>query len=343
MVISDIFTTLAEVKQIDKCSPSNISQEILASTEPLLLKGLVKDWPVVAASKQSYAEAASYLKQYYQGMPVSVGIGDADSNGRLFYNKAFTKVNFKTQANKLDQVLNDLLSSIDDEHPTSLYVGSTHIDGLLPQFRLENDLAAIAQYQPLASMWLGNQSIIAAHHDMPSNIACCVAGKRRFTLFPPEQVENLYIGPLDNTPAGQAISLVDFHQPDWIKFPKFKQALKFAQVVELAPGDALFIPSMWWHHVEGLSRFNILINYWWQSTSPHMGAPIDAMYHALLNIKNLPKEQKKAWQAMFNHYVFNDDPNALSHIPEHALGILDSDNEMAVRQIRAKLLNKLNR
>jgi hypothetical protein len=308
-----------------------------------LLKGLVKEWPVVAASEQSNGDVVEYINKYYQGMPVNVGIGDEGCNGRLFYNKEFTNLNFKIETNKLNHFLSGLLATVNDEESTSRYLGSTQIDKLLPQFRLENDLAAIAQYKPLASIWLGNKSIIAAHQDMPSNIACCISGRRRFTLFPPEQVENLYIGPLDKTPAGQPISLIDFHQPDWKKFPKFKQALKYAQVAELAPGDALLLPSMWWHHVEGLDDFNVLINYWWQSLPTHMGAPIDAMYHALLNIKNLPKDQKKAWQAMFNHYVFNDDPDALAHIPKQALGILDVNNEIATRKMRAMLLNKLNR
>ena len=44
-----------------------------------------------------------------------------------------------------------------------------------------------------------------------------VAGRRRFTLFPPEQVANLYIGPLDLTPAGQPVSLVDQAQPDLVR------------------------------------------------------------------------------------------------------------------------------
>jgi hypothetical protein len=193
------------------------------------------------------------------------------------------------------------------------------------------------------SIWLSNQSRIAAHHDVPNNIACCITGKRRFTLFPPEQLENLYIGPLDNTPAGQAVSLVDFHQPDWVKFPKFKTALQHAQVAELDVGDALFLPSMWWHHVESLSPFNILVNYWWQTTTSHMGAPMDAMMHALLNIKNLPLEQKEAWFEMFKYYVFNNDSAALSHIPKEQLGLLNPMDDKSSRQIRSMLLNKLNK
>lgn len=300
-------------------------------------------WPVVNAAKKSVTQVADYLQRYYQGMTVVAGIGEAKNNGRLFYRDDFSALNFSNEPVQLDAFLNQLQADILAKKPKSRYVGSIHIDKLLPNFRTENDLAAIASKQPLASLWLSNQSCIAAHHDIPNNIACCIAGKRRFTLFPPDQLENLYIGPLDFTPAGQAISLVDFNQVDFKKFPKFKAALKHAVVAELSPGDALFIPSMWWHHVESLSKFNVLINYWWQSTSAQMGAPIDALYHAILNIKNLPSSQKSAWLEMFKFYVFNDDPTALAHIPKEKRGMLNPADDIAARQIRAMLLNKLNR
>ena len=334
---------MAKVKQVTGCSPESIPDDILISNEPIILKGLVENWPIVRAANESAEQAANYLNQYYQGMSVGMGVSDNKNKGRLFYNEDFSGFNFSKQAAQLDEVLTQLLASQDDAKADSLYVGSTHVDKLLPNFRQENDIAALSQYQPLVSLWLSNQSRIAAHHDMPSNIACCVAGKRRFTLFPPDQLANLYIGPIDHTPAGQAISLIDFHQPDFAKFPKFKTAIKHGLVAELAPGDALYLPSLWWHHVEGLSKFNLLINYWWQTSSSHMGAPMDAMMHALLNIKSLPVEQKKAWFEMFKHYVFNDDPDALSYIPKAQLGLLDSTSDKSSRQIRSMLINKLNR
>ena len=57
-------------------------------------------------------------------------------------------------------------------------------------------------------IWLGNRSEVSAHFDLSDNIACVVAGRRRFTLFPPDQVANLYVGPLDHTMAGQPASMV---------------------------------------------------------------------------------------------------------------------------------------
>ena len=153
------------------------------------------------------------------------------------------------------------------------------ISTCLPGFLTENPIA-LDDAEPLATLWIGNKSRIAAHYDAPDNLICVTAGKRKVTLFPPEQVENLYVGPLHITPAGQAVSLVDFHNLDFEKFPRFSQALEHAQTVELLPGDALFIPSMWWHHIEGQQRMNMLVNFWWRDAPAHLGRSENALYHA---------------------------------------------------------------
>ena len=98
---------------------------------------------------------------------------------------------------------------------------------------------------------------VAAHFDFNDNIACVAHGRRRFMLFPPEQLENLYVGPLEFTPQGVPISLVDVHNPDLARYPRFERAVAAAQVAELEAGDAIFIPYMWWHSVRSLEPFNI--------------------------------------------------------------------------------------
>jgi len=170
-----------------------------------------------------------------------------------------------------------------------------------------------------------------------------VAGRRRFTLFPPEQLPNLYIGPLDFTPAGQAISLVDFHQPDLARFPRFADALEHAQVAELAPGDVLFIPSMWWHHIEALETFNVLVNYWWRDVPAYMDSPMNALMLALMTIRDLPPAQRRIWQDVFRHYVFEPGEATTGHIPETARRVLGPLDENRARELRARLLQRLNR
>jgi oxalate decarboxylase/phosphoglucose isomerase-like protein (cupin superfamily) len=61
--------------------------------------------------------------------------------------------------------------------------------------------------------------------------------------------------------------MVHVTAPDFDKFPRFADALDSAEEAELSPGDAIFIPRDWFHHVESLERFNILVNYWWDAAS----------------------------------------------------------------------------
>jgi hypothetical protein len=161
-------------------------------------------------------------------------------------------------------------------------------------------------------------------------------------LFPPEQLANLYVGPIDFTPAGQPISLVDFANPDYSRFPRFAEALEHARITELSAGDAILIPSLWWHHIEGLDDLNVLVNYWWRRTPAHHGPPFAAMLHALMTVRDLPPEERAAWQEMFRHYVFEADGATAAHIPESrrgALGPLDDEGARALRAAIVALLN----
>jgi hypothetical protein len=214
------------------------------------------------------------------------------------------------------------------------------VEDYFPGFENQNTLD-IGEASPLVSIWMGNQSRVAAHFDAPKNVACVVSGHRRFTLFPPEQLPNLYVGPLDLTPAGQAISLVDFANPDYERFPRFRDALAAAQVADMAPGDALYLPSMWWHHVEGLEPVNVLVNYWWSAAEGVSGNPMNALIHALMSIRGLPPEQRQAWRGLFDHYIFEPDGDEVAHIPENRRGVLGSLDRSTLRQLRAMLRNAL--
>lgn len=330
------------VREVSGLTPDALPDEILASTEPVLLKGLVADWPLVKAAKQSITAADNYIRQFNQDVTVGAFFGEPDAGGRVFYNHDLTGVNYQPTIVKLDIVLDKILKHMNDASPPTFYIGSTSIDACLPGLRAENDID-FGDRDPLASIWIGNRTRVAAHYDEPDNIACCAVGRRRFIFFPPGELGNLYIGPLDFTPAGQTISMVDFNDPDFDKFPRFRDALKRASVAEMGPGDAIFVPSMWWHHVESLDAFNVLINYWWRQSPGFMDTPANVLQHALLSIRDLPDNQRQAWQDIFNFYVFDFDEDSVAHIPEQSRGVLAPIDELKARKIRAKLLNKLNR
>lgn len=319
-----------------------LGEDLLGSAEPVVLRGLASSWPMVRAARASQQDAGAYLRRFYRGEQVLAFLGAPEIGGRYFYNEDLSGFNYATVKASLDQVLEELERHKDEPAPPSVYVGSTMIDHYLPGFRAENDLD-LGERAPLASIWIGNRSRIAAHYDVPDNIAVVAAGRRRFTLFPPGQVANLYVGPLDFTPAGQAISLVDFARPDLERFPRFAEAMGSALAAELGPGDALFIPSMWWHHIEALDPFNVLVNYWWRQSPPHMDSPIGTLMLALLTLRELPPAQRSAWQELFRHYVFESDGSEAAHIPPAARRVLAPLDAEAARALRVQLLNRLNR
>jgi hypothetical protein len=330
------------IREIDAGSPGVLTDALLTSTRPLVLRGLAARWPFVRAAIASFDAADAYLRRFYRDATVTAMLGAPEIEGRFFYNDDLTGFNFAPVRARLDAVLDELRGHRRTEKPPAIYVGSTTIDTCLPGFRGENDIDLGAR-DALASIWIGNRTRIAAHYDLPDNIAVVAAGRRRFTLFPPGQLENLYVGPLDFTPAGQAISLVDFHQPDLDRYPRFEEAMRHAQAAELAPGDALFIPSMWWHHIEALDRFNVLVNYWWRQSPDYMDTPMNALMHALMSVRDLPLEQRLAWQELFRHYVFEPGEDRVAHIPPHARGVLDPLDAAATRALRAQLLKRMNR
>jgi len=321
--------------------------DLVRSHQPVVFKGLARDWPLVRQGLQSPRAAMAYLKGYDNGQAVTAYSGAPEIGGRFHYDAAMTGLNFRAERLGLSAFLDRLAETLDEADPASLYIGSTDVDGYLPGLRDENDLgldpAMFGPQPPLVSIWIGNRTTAAAHYDMSNNIACCVAGRRRFTLFPPEQIENLYPGPLEPTPGGQVVSLVDFEHPDLNRYPRFREAMAAAQVAELEPGDVLIYPALWWHQVEALEPFNILVNYWWNVSPAFMDTPQTTLLHGLLSLRDRPAHEKAGWKALFDYYVFGPAERPAAHLPPAAQGALGPLDEARARRLRAQLLNRLNR
>lgn len=333
------------MRTLDGVDPAALPMEALvAAGEPVVLRGIARDWALVQAGRRSTAEALDYLRGFDARVPVQYSFGAPEIVGRPFYNADFTQLNFEVRRGGLSEVLDEIASTFEVPHPPTYYVASLLIERALPGFARDNDagLAALG-INASASIWIGNRVTASCHFDTPDNLACCAVGRRRFTLFPPDQIDNLYPGPLEPTPGGQVVSVVDFDQPDFDQHPRFREALANAQTEVLEPGDAIFIPSMWWHHVRSLEPFNVLVNYWWRSSPAFLSSPLPALQHAMWALRDLPEREKQAWAKIFEYYVFGPGERAGQHLPEAARGELAPFDEMQARRVRAQLLGRLNR
>lgn len=319
--------------------------QLMTGEQPVILKGLVKDWPLVQMG--SPADAAEYLKSFYQGRPVTAFIAQPEHNGRFGYTADATQLDFESDRGLLNEYLDIIIALIEEDEAPTFYIGSTDVDTFLPGFRAENDLvlnhAMFETNPPLVGAWIGNRSTALAHYDMSNNIACCLAGRRRFTLFPPEQIHNLYPGPLEPTPGGQVLTMADINAPDFERFPGLGEALAAGEVADLEPGDVLFYPTMWWHEVEALDDFNVMVNYWWNTSPDYLDTPQNTLLHALLSLRDRPEQEKSAWRSVFDYYVFGPAERAAEHLPEAARGNLGTMDELKARRLRAYLLQRLNR
>jgi hypothetical protein len=315
--------------------------EIQPAARPVVLAGLVADWPLVQAAHRSRVELARMLKGYDAGRQPHVIEAPPEAQGRIFYRDDFAAFNFTRRPAGLAATIDRLLDCAAAPDAPAIFLESMSAMAYLPGFAAAHRMPLLdARVEP--RVWIGNAVKVNTHFDLACNIACVAGGRRRFTLFPPGQLANLYIAPLDFTPSGAPVSLVQLTRADHARFPRHAEALRHAWQAELDPGDALFIPFGWWHHVESLEPFNVLVNYWW-NPAPDYGAPHGALLHALLTIRDLPADQRAVWANIFQHLVFSDPEQALAHLPVQQRGMLAPPSAERTRQIRQKLAKDLGR
>lgn len=332
---------IPEWRDVDAATFRN---EIIPRYRPAVLRGLVEHWPAVQRARRSFQSIVQYLSAFDKGGAVDVIIMPPQVHGRLFYSDDMRGFNFSRSKASIGEVSDKLLRYVKFENRPSLAVQSALISDCLPGFSNENRLAILDESVP-PRIWLGNAVTTPAHFDESNNVACVVSGMRRFTLFPPEQIANLYIGPLGHAPTGTPISLVSVTNPDFERFPRFREALASALVAELEPGDAIYIPTLWWHHVQSLAKYNILINYWWKGNvgAGSADTALNCLLHCLLTLKHLPAEHRQVWKTIFDHYVFSASAESVEHIPLHVRGILGEISPELAKQVKAFLVNQLQR
>jgi hypothetical protein len=320
----------------------SVRRQVLSEERPAVIRGLVDNWAAVREGRASPDALIRYFKQFDVGKPVDALLMRPEVGGQISYNETMTGFNFVRNRLPLLEIAEQVLRYAKFSNAPSVAVQSALIRDCLPGFEEHNRLGALSpKVQP--RIWLGNRISTPTHVDEWSNIGCVVAGRRTFTLFPPDQISNLYIGPLDFAPTGAAMSLVSLRSPDFARFPRFREALKAAQVAELGPGDAMYIPPLWWHHVDSLDPFNVLVNYWWREAGPDesAGSAFDAMLHGILSIRQLSPAARRAWAALFEHYVFGAQDDAVRHIPPPRRGILGDLTADQSAELREHLVRRL--
>jgi hypothetical protein len=288
--------------------------EVVPLRQPAVLRGIASDWPLVRHFRDSPQSLVDYLIGLDSGDPVITAIAPPEVKGRLVYKEGVKELNHRHSAEKLPNVLKGLLKLADNPNPPGVWIGGLSAQHQLPQLEQDNrtDLVPAGTH---ANLWIGNKVTVPPHFDAGDNLGFVVAGRRRFTLFPPEQVANLYIGPFDLTPSGLPISMVAHDAPDLDRYPRFREALAAAQSAAVGPGDAIYVPYLWWHGVESLEPFNMLVNFWWYRDEVAAAHPYGALLRATYELfRHMPLEHRAAWKHMYDHWVFEEHGDPAEHL-----------------------------
>ena len=321
--------------------PASFEREVMAAGQPVVMRGLCAHWPAVAAANRSPEALRGELARHATARQGQAFKGRRDIGGRYFYKgEALDGFNFERVNLTVLEAFDEILASASDPARDTFYMGSLAADIFLPGFARDHTVPMLAP-RVVPRLWIGNASNVSCHYDSTDNIACVVAGRRRFTLYPPDTIGDLYVGPIDNTMAGQPVSMAAAAQPGDPRFPRFAAAQKRALTVDLAPGDALYLPKLWWHQVEATGPFNALVNYWWDGFASGPDNPQIAMMLAMIAIADRPPAERAAWRAYFDHYVFRLDGHPLAHLPASQHGMLGPLAGGLYGRIRAMLMQML--
>ena len=308
-------------------------QRLITAEKPVVIQGLFDHWPALAAGRASPSCLNAYLKRHDQGDHATVMEAPFSSGGRYVYAPDMREFNFSKRQRGITETLDQIERNLTIEKAPFLAIQMLPLQSHMPGFVADNPLPLMPP-QIAPRLWVGGPLKTQTHNDRDHNLACVIAGRRRFLLFPPEQVANLYVGPLDNPPP---LSLVDPEQPDDERFPKFREAMRAAMVAHLGPGDAIFMPKYWWHHVTSLDPYNAMVNYWWGDFATGLERANDAFLTALLAFGHLPPGERTYWKAMFDAYVFKTAGDATSHIPPALKGVLGAMSEPVRERLKAEL------
>jgi hypothetical protein len=329
--------TLEELSAPDMAGADDL-RRFAEACRPAVIRGRFSDWPAVAVGRRGGIEALSYIARFAAGLSAEYFSAGAELDGRYHYGAGQGGFNFTRETAGIAHALDRIARNAERGDETA-YLGSLPADAYFPGFAAANPCLLLSD-DVRPRLWAGNRSTVACHYDSYDNLACVVAGRRRFTLYPPAAIGDLYIGPIDHTLSGQPVSMAA-GVPGDEAYPRFAAAQASAILVDLEPGDALYLPKLWWHQVEALDPVNILVNYWWDGFAAGPDSPYAALLLAMIAVAERPEPERAAWRAYFDHYVFRPNGHPLAHLPADRHGVLGPLGEGNYGRIRTLVMRML--
>ncbi len=201
------------------------------------------------------------------------------------------------------QLLADQLERQDT--PERVYM-QNHPIGRFPEIGWKAPALARSDWELSHSgLWIGpGGHTVTFHYDNSYNFICMLAGQKRVALLPFEVLPDVY--PVFDAATNVTWSSVRLLHPDLARYPNFGRALENLRVVTLDPGDILFVPPHWWHHVESFG-LNVMISNWGSPFPLKVWRAIGRVrVEAMMLFNELTLPERERYAAMWDRRVFRN-------------------------------------
>jgi hypothetical protein len=255
----------SQIERVGRLSRERFTRDFLGRSRPVVLTNALRDWKALSAW------TPEALGRRFRTRAVSV---DASRDGVFRYDPVAGPV-FATETMAFGRAVSLICERV--VTGKKYYLKQTSIADVLPE--LQRDFQTpryVGTNDAAAHLWLGAaETVTPLHYDWANNLFAQVRGRKRVTLFSPAQASRLY--PFPASAPHPHLSRVDIEAADRARFPRFRKAVSRECVLD--PGDLLFVPAFWWHHVRSLD-VAISVNFWW--------APRLAQYVAPAALRMIP-------------------------------------------------------
>jgi lysine-specific demethylase 8 len=227
-------SSLPSIDTVEKIEPREFLQKYIRGNKPLLMTGMMGSWP--AMQKWSF----EFFRDLGARQMVSLEEGNV----------------MQEQTGLRKQSFSDFISQLMTEESDSgrkAYLSVFRIFDAFPELQDDVDFSLLNQFKIKSSSsgWIGPAGTVTGYHiDWGDNILAQISGRKCVHLASPNESPNMYPG--KKFDQGTTISQVNMDAYDRNRFPLFEN-VQHKKLI-LHPGQMIFIPRGWWHHVRSLDR-----------------------------------------------------------------------------------------
>ncbi|WP_380877470.1 aspartate beta-hydroxylase [Sphingomonas sp. DBB INV C78] len=221
-----------EVPVIDRPEPDAFLRDHYAASRPVVIRGLIDHWP-----------ARNWTLDRFETLrDIEIEVQTGRENDPDY--------EIRSDKHKTRMPLARLLDRLRSGEPSNDYYVTANNGGhnrliLSPLWDEIGDMPGFLDPATIRDgfFWMGPKGTITPfHHDLTNNFLVQIAGTKRVTLVPIWETQRMFnhLHCYSQWPGPDAFAtLPDAQRPTTV-------------TCDIHPGDTLFIPVGWWHHVEGL-------------------------------------------------------------------------------------------